>query len=1300
MAAIGGCAIASYGQDDQFDGEGGSGSDFNAVANWDLDVYPGVPGAEGDDFDGRSIIFGLPDSDAFDINMNVNVLNLGGLVNTANNADITFEDGGGSFQFKVGALLDTGSGSFTFDIGATFLGDVTFDMYVDEDDSGSMTFNEAVVFGDAANPGTGGTALLEGGSALFTGDVTVGNNYGFDFDVGVQAAFGDVTFEGSHTFLFLDTLDIGTGAAAVFGGNVTFIDAATLTIDGGDADGTATFSGTTDFAGDFTLTMDGDQKVAFNGTSTFIESEDPNLPTTLTIDGGGAGTVDFGGDVTLAGAFDLLVSGDGDHTVNFGGDVTLAGAFNLLVSGDGDQTVNWSAQTEFGGDLLIDTIGAGDATVAFSGSRSFQLASGLDAMNITVITDGADDDVSIAGSVFQAGEFNITVENTSALTMGGGTLSGDPSLKVNFTLGDGSLLKLGTVDPDAGPVSASNEWAMESLNGSGAIEIEDNFDAQVFIRGGDFTGSFTDGPGGAAGGGDGKLSVAWTRGESTFTGTANIAGAYQARNEATHTVGDQGGARATITGISSLDVIQGTMYLKRGDITTATADVDDPDSLFLSSGPTSAAKLVLQNDSKLTADGSFGMNTGSVLQVGDTSSLIVTGDSVIDGDFEVTSSASANLNGDLSTGGGSTLSVGDDSTFVVGGAATLAGSLVLTDSAQATFDSVDLAGTITLSDTSSATVTGAFNQGGGVTTLEAGTTLKADSVVLAGGSFIFSDDDLNDGTVATLDVTQGIEVQQDATLFGSGKIAMAGGDLEYAGVVRAGVLGATEGLLSIETGNLVSQEGGRLEFGINGSLVEALSDTVGQSSMIDLAGKADFTKSGTIAIDVQGPDYIPTNLSFTLINAGSFKAADNIELEAPVSVTRTWETEVAGSRLSAQSDAEYTNTLEVGTSLYDVGLLLDGFIDPANAAPTGAEGEILGQLDTIQTAEAYQAALTGLSNPTAQISAIQVVALSQYHDVLRGEIQRKFTTVERRTPAPFRLGGPIRLAGQDDVAGRAIRRELSADPTSQGFGAYFGRNLTTPTDGDIIGLNGREYGGLGGFGWNLSDEWTAGIDLGYSAIMGDLKGGFGNTRVGTLRGGGFATYGSGNGFFADVALSVGWNHFDFNRNTPGATFEAVDSNADGFQVDTSFGLGYRVPLSNGFALTPNGSFLYSYINTGDIDESGSSVIAQSIDPGDLSSFIGRIGADLSWSALPGLVIDGRAGWQGNFTDNGTYGVSLTATGTPLPVEVPNQTINTAYYGVGVNWNVLEQIDLNLRWEGRAGEGLSSQMIVGGLTFSF
>ena len=54
----------------------------------------------------------------------------------------------------------------------------------------------------------------------------------------------------------------------------------------------------------------------------------------------------------------------------------------------------------------------------------------------------------------------------------------------------------------------------------------------------------------------------------------------------------------------------------------------------------------------------------------------------------------------------------------------------------------------------------------------------------------------------------------------------------------------------------------------------------------------------------------------------------------------------------------------------------------------------------------------------------------------------------------------------------------------------------------------------------------------------------------------------------------------------------------------------------------------------------------------------------------------------------------------MPVDVPNQTINTAYYGLGVNWNVLEEIDLNFRWEGRSGEGLTSQMFMGGMTIRF
>ena len=88
------------------------------------------------------------------------------------------------------------------------------------------------------------------------------------------------------------------------------------------------------------------------------------------------------------------------------------------------------------------------------------------------------------------------------------------------------------------------------------------------------------------------------------------------------------------------------------------------------------------------------------------------------------------------------------------------------------------------------------------------------------------------------------------------------------------------------------------------------------------------------------------------------------------------------------------------------------------------------------------------------------------------------------------------------------------------------------------------------------------------------------------------------------------------------------------------------------------------------------------------------------STSTGFVIDGQLGWQGNFTDNGNYTVGLVGTASNVPVEVRNQTLNTAYYGVGVNWNVAEQIDLNFRWEGRSGDGVNSQMFTGGVTISF
>ncbi|MCP3858862.1 MAG: autotransporter outer membrane beta-barrel domain-containing protein, partial [Phycisphaeraceae bacterium] len=405
------------------------------------------------------------------------------------------------------------------------------------------------------------------------------------------------------------------------------------------------------------------------------------------------------------------------------------------------------------------------------------------------------------------------------------------------------------------------------------------------------------------------------------------------------------------------------------------------------------------------------------------------------------------------------------------------------------------------------------------------------------------------------------------------------------------------------------------------------------------------------------------------------------------------------TQLWARSAADYATPLE-GTPEYLRGVELNSLRAAANLDPTSDSGILLGALDTIDTLEAYEAAIDGVG-PTTQVSTIQLAANTQYFTVLRKEIQRRYDIVEQRTPAPFRLSNGTEYTSSDDQAVQSsIRRMTPESTTAEGFGVFWGRNLKTPTEGeDIKGISGNEYGGMGGFAWRFGDGFLGGINMGYSQITGDLNGGFGNTRVSTVRGGGFLAWSNGEGLFLDAALAGGWNNFKFTRVIPGTQISA-DSDASGFQMDLTVGGGYRFELSEGWALTPEASFMYSYVNTGDINEDTSSAAALNISPGDLSSVIGRVGGGLSWSALPGLVLDGELGWQGNFNFNGNYGVSLANQGTSLSFGIDDQAVNTAYFGGGIVWTPTYNVNVSLQYEGRSGEGFSSNMIFGGVSIGF
>jgi hypothetical protein len=481
----------------------------------------------------------------------------------------------------------------------------------------------------------------------------------------------------------------------------------------------------------------------------------------------------------------------------------------------------------------------------------------------------------------------------------------------------------------------------------------------------------------------------------------------------------------------------------------------------------------------------------------------------------------------------------------------------------------------------------------------------------------------------------------------------------------------------------------------------------GQTSVVNVAsGMSNFTDSGSVFVDVLDLSYIPDDKDIVLLNSpGGITGNAHVTTSQDESVTRTWSINPDNgggfdplTQVWARSAADYTNTL-AGTPEYLRGVELNSLRPSANIDPTSDSGILLGALDAINDPAEYAAALEGVG-PTVQISAVQLATNTQYFNVLRKEIQRRHATVQQRTPAPFRLSnGTDYMSAQDDAVQTKIRRNVRQPSTAEGFGVFWGRSIDTPDEGDIAGISGNEYGGLGGFAWDLSEQWVAGVNLGYSQLSGDVNGGRGNTRVGTVRGGGFVSWDEGGGLFLDMQLAGAWNHYDFTRLVPNTGLSAT-SKADGFEVDLSVGGGYRVELGESWAITPEASILYSYLSTGDINEDRSSAAALDISPGDLNALISRVGGTLSWSALPGLVIDGSLGWQGNFNFNSSYDVSLANQATKLNIAVDNQTINTAYYGLGVNWTPTYNVNVSLQYEGRTGEGFHSNMVYGGFSIGF
>ncbi|NCF38921.1 MAG: autotransporter domain-containing protein [Planctomycetia bacterium] len=978
----------------------------------------------------------------------------------------------------------------------------------------------------------------------------------------------------------------------------------------------------------------------------------------MTFEGGGAGGLGATSLQLNANTNVTLDSGTSGGTIAFDqligeGAIEATGNDDITLSVQGGGSIDDPETGLFTG-AITDVTTAGNA-----GKLSLTVTQGT--FNYGGVASYTGNTTVSSGGTFRIDGDGLTtglVENTDSLLMTGGTLLLETSARL---LGEGEvgLASGSTIDITADATNGANL----QFDNAGSID-------GVITLSGDRLATYN------------LIFGNSTVDDSTIRGSLTASG-----NSGASFAGD-----LTVAG-------DGQMLLEE----TAIAQVDGKMSVggLVDLSGTSADGLIV-------GDG-LDMTDGGQIQLAGSRTLSVTGDSTMaaNSGLLLDEDSAATFTGDLDNAG--TISLNNATTLDVTGAVTGDGILTVSGTASATVGADAAFSILQAQDESAVSVTGNLDLTRD-SFFEAGTTLSVGDILTIGDgtdpmTLIFSGNGVDQTTVTA---TNGINLQAGSTLVANADIDTSA--INYAGDVLVGVVGENRGVLNLSSGDLDSDStDARLQINLTGDYVNDLAGgTYGQSSVINVAGgMSDFSDGGNVFVDVQDAAYIPDDKDILLLNSpGGITGDTTVTTNQDESITRTWNINQDNgggfdplTQLWARSSADYATPLE-GTPEYLRGVELNSLRAAANLDPTSDSGILLGALDTLDTLEAYENAIDGVG-PTTQVSTIQLAANTQYFTVLRKEIQRRYDIVEQRTPAPFRLSSGTEYTSSDDQAVQSsIRRMTPESATAEGFGVFWGRNLSTPTEGeDIKGISGNEYGGMGGFAWQFGNGFLGGINLGYSQITGDLDGGFGNTRVSTVRGGGFLAWSSGEGLFFDAAIAGGWNNYKFTRIIPGTSISA-DSDASGFQMDLTMGGGYRFELSEGWAITPEASFMYSYINTGDINEDTSSSAALNISPGDLSSVIGRVGGGLSWSALPGLVLDGELGWQGNFNFNGNYGVSLANQGTSLSYSIDDQAVNTAYYGGGVVWTPTYNVNVSIQYEGRSGEGFSSNMIFGGVSIGF
>ena len=312
----------------------------------------------------------------------------------------------------------------------------------------------------------------------------------------------------------------------------------------------------------------------------------------------------------------------------------------------------------------------------------------------------------------------------------------------------------------------------------------------------------------------------------------------------------------------------------------------------------------------------------------------------------------------------------------------------------------------------------------------------------------------------------------------------------------------------------------------------------------------------------------------------------------------------------------------------------------------------------------------GTSQANAQTANLQ----RRFEDIRAGRLGFSADGLSVTGPAflndtPVGAEGPV---GPIAPGAKEIRPpEAAAAPAEQRYGVFITGTGEFASVGDTKRAGGYDLA-TGGFtigvDYKVNDHFTVGLNTGYARTGTD---GFGGSRV-TVDGaklGAYATYFTGEGFYADAAIQGGLNSYDTRRS-------ALRGTASGSTTGGEFnGL-----IATGFDFTnealrvgPIASFQYTHIGFSGYGESGSLAPLRYGSQG-TTSMRSAIGMKASYEfRREGLVIrpEIRAAWQHEFGDIHQAIESTLASGGPAftvqGAEIGRESLLLGL-GVAVLWN--------------------------------